>query len=82
MMAQYIQAALETAEYKKLDDGSWFASVPDVEGVWANGITVEQCRRELVEVLEEWLLLKVRDNEPLPVIQGEYRILFKDQVTL
>ncbi|MEK7822127.1 MAG: type II toxin-antitoxin system HicB family antitoxin, partial [Planctomycetota bacterium] len=58
MLVEYIQGALEKAEYKKLDDGSWFAEIPGFEGVWANGKTVEECRKELVEVLEEWLILK------------------------
>ncbi|MGI8784448.1 MAG: type II toxin-antitoxin system HicB family antitoxin [Acidobacteriota bacterium] len=40
------------------------------KGVWANGPTVEACRRELVEVVEEWLILKLRDNDPIPPIEG------------
>jgi predicted RNase H-like HicB family nuclease len=35
-------------------------------GVWANEATVETCREVLQEVLEEWLLLKIRDNDPIP----------------
>ncbi|GFP20642.1 hypothetical protein HKBW3S03_02145 [Candidatus Hakubella thermalkaliphila] len=53
MLLQYTQKALEKAEYKKLDDGTWFAEIPGFEGVWANGNTVEECRTELLEVLEE-----------------------------
>ena len=70
MLFQYIQKALEKAEYKKLEDGSWFAEIPDFEGVWANGSNVEFCRKELSEVLEEWLLLKLKDNDPIPKIPG------------
>lgn len=66
MLSGYIQKALEKAEYKKLEDGAWFAEIPGFEGVWANGQTVEQCRTELLEVLEEWLILKLRDNDPIP----------------
>jgi predicted RNase H-like HicB family nuclease len=58
-MSEYCQKAIERAEYKKLADGSWFAEIPGFQGVWANGDSVEQCRNELVTVLEEWLLLKV-----------------------
>lgn len=75
MLVEYIQGALEKAEYKKLEDGTWFAEIPDFEGVWANGKTVEECRKELVEVLEEWLILKLRDKDPIPVVKGiEIRI--------
>lgn len=70
MLFEYIQGALEKAEYKKLDDGSWFAEIPGFEGVWANSRTVEECRKELMEVLEEWLILKVRDGEQVPEVKG------------
>lgn len=70
MLAAYIQAALEDAEYKKLEDGTWFAEIPGFDGVWANGKTVEECRKELVEVLEEWLILKIRDKDPIPRLKG------------
>jgi len=70
MLNQYIQKALERAEYKRLDDQTWFAEIPGFIGVWANAATVEICRKELVEVLEEWVLLKLKDNDPIPVIEG------------
>ena len=70
MLLEYTQKALEKAQYKKLDDGTWFAEIPRFEGVWANANTVEECRTELLEVLEEWLILKLRDNDPIPEIEG------------
>jgi predicted RNase H-like HicB family nuclease len=70
MLLEYIQTVLQTAEYKKLDDGTWFAEIPGFQGVWANGKTVEETRSELDEVLEEWLLLKIRDNDPIPEVGG------------
>ena len=70
MLFEYIQGALEDAEYKKLDDGTWFAEIPGFDGVWANKKTVEECRKELVEVLEEWLILKLRDGDPIPKVKG------------
>ena len=68
MLTEYIQAALRKANYKKLDDDSWFAEIPGFQGVWANEKTVEECRYELCEVIEEWLMLKIRDNDPIPVV--------------
>lgn len=70
MLVEYVQGALEMAEYKKLEDGTWFTEIPGFEGVWANGKTVEACRKELMEVLEEWLVLKLRDGDPIPVVKG------------
>lgn len=69
MLLNYIQKALEKAEYKKLGDDTWFAEIKGFQGVWSNGESVEECRRELQEVLEEWLILKIRDDEPIPKIE-------------
>lgn len=70
MLFEYAQKAIEKATYKKLEDGTWFAEIPGFSGVWANGKTVESCRRELWSVLEEWLILKLRDGDPIPKING------------
>ena len=70
MLSEYIQKVLEKAQYKQLDDGTWFADIPGFEGVWANSRTVEECRHELMEVLEEWIVLKIRDRDPIPEIEG------------
>jgi predicted RNase H-like HicB family nuclease len=67
---QYIQKALTKAQYKLLDNGTWFAEVPEFQGVWANAPTVEECRQELMEVMEEWLILKIRDRDPIPKFEG------------
>jgi predicted RNase H-like HicB family nuclease len=70
MLTEYIKVALGHARYRQLEDETWFAEVPDFQGVWANASSVEDCRAELAEVLEEWLLLKIRDREPVPCIGG------------
>jgi predicted RNase H-like HicB family nuclease len=70
MIHEYLNAALHSAQYKKLEDESWFAEVPGLDGVWANGESVEFCRQELLEVIEEWLILKLRDNDDIPPINN------------
>ena len=70
MIVRYVQSALRHARYKKLDDGTWFAEIPGFDGVLANATTVEECQSELEEVLGEWLVLKIRDGDPLPVVDG------------
>jgi len=47
-----------------------FAEIPEFEGVWANADNVERFRHELKEVLEEWLVLKIRDQDTIPKIGG------------
>jgi len=61
MIINYCKKAVEKAQYKKLEDNTWFAEIPGFQGVWANGKTVEEARKELFTVLEEWIVLKLRD---------------------
>jgi predicted RNase H-like HicB family nuclease len=63
MLTKFIEQKLKTARYKILTDSSYFGQIPSVRGVWANAKTLEGCRAELQEVLEDWVLLKVRDRE-------------------
>lgn len=70
MIIEYCQKAIEKAEYKKLEDGTWFSEIPGFRGVWANGKSVEECRKELITVLEEWVVLKLRDKDPIPPVDG------------
>ncbi len=66
MINQYIEKQLKKAKYKILDDGTYFGEIMDLKGVWASSKTLEKCRDELREVLEDWILLKVRDGERVP----------------
>ena len=70
MIIEYCQKVIEKAEYKKLEDGTWFAEIPGFSGVWANGKTVEERRKELFTVLEEWIVLKLRDGDAIPEVDG------------
>lgn len=71
MLSQYIQAAMRQAKYEILnDDGSFYGEIPGFQGVYANAATLEDCREELAEVLEEWIFLHLSDNTPLPVVNG------------
>jgi predicted RNase H-like HicB family nuclease len=38
--------------------------------VWAQAGTLETCREELQEVLEEWIVLGLTMGHPLPSIDG------------
>ena len=71
MLISYINAALHHAHYEILpDDQSFYGDIPNFDGVYSNAGTLEDCREELAEVLEEWVLLRVAKNLPLPVIDG------------
>ena len=67
MLTSYLKAALRQAKYEILgDDGTFFGSIPGFQGVYANAPTLEECREELEEVLEEWVLFRVSRNLALP----------------
>lgn len=70
MLSKYIAAAMERAEFKELEDGSVFGEIPQIDGVWSNADTVEESREELREVLEEWIVLSLSQNLPIPPIDG------------
>ena len=66
MLSEFIFKKLREARYKLLKDGSYFGEIASLRGIWANANNLEDCRKELQEVLEDWLLLKVRDRENVP----------------
>jgi len=66
MLTDYISQKLARARYKILDDGTYFGKIPGLQGVWASEKTLEKCRETLREVLEEWLILKLRDGDSIP----------------
>ena len=62
---------MHKANYKILeDDGSFYGSIPGFQGVMANAETLEECRDQLAEVLEEWLFFRISRNLDLPVVDG------------
>lgn len=66
MITEFINKKLKTARYKILDDGIYFGEIPGLKGVWASAKTLENCRTELQEILEDWLLLKIKENNNIP----------------
>ncbi len=71
MLTEYIQAALRHARYEIIeDDNPYYGEIPGFDGVYASTKTLESCREELREVLEEWILLRVSHNLRLPVVDG------------
>jgi predicted RNase H-like HicB family nuclease len=71
MLTAYIRAAMRKAKYEILsDDNSFYGEIPGFAGIYANADTLEECRDELEEVLEEWLFFRISRNLALPVVDG------------
>ncbi len=69
MLNEYIGKKLKSAQYKILKNGNYFGEISGLRGVWASAKSLEKCREELREVLEDWLLLKVHSGEKVPGLE-------------
>jgi predicted RNase H-like HicB family nuclease len=70
MITKYIARAFERAVYSRVDGGRYCASVRGLRGVLATGASIEACRRELAEVIEAWILVRVARHLPVPRLGG------------
>jgi len=60
---------MHQARYEILqDDRTFYGEIPEFDEMYANADTLEACRDELEEVLEEWILFRVSRN--LPTLVG------------
>ena len=79
MLTKYIQAAMHRATYELLGDGTFYGEISGLDGLWANASTLEACRDELQESLEEWIALGLQLGHSLPVVDG-IDLAFKKEV--
>ncbi len=71
MLTAYIDVAMQKAHYEILpNNDGYFGKIEGLQGVWANASSLEACREELREVLEEWILLGIKMGHTIPVIGG------------
>jgi len=63
MLTQYINEAMHRAKYEILkDNNSYYGEIPGFNGLYANASTLEKCREELEETLEEWIFIRIEMN--------------------
>ncbi len=54
------------ARYEIIEDEEpYYGEVPELEGVWATGKTLEECRKNLAEVIDGWIIVRLRKGLPL-----------------
>lgn len=70
MLTAYIATALRRARYEVVDDNEFCATVPGLRGVIATAKTVEQCRTQLAEVIEAWVLVRISRGLRVPALGG------------
>ena len=69
MILECISAALEKAKYEIIEnDEPYYGDAPGLKWVWATGKTLEECRKNLAETIEGWIILRLRKGLPIPPI--------------
>lgn len=46
--------------------------LPELQGVWATGKTLEECRKNLEEVIDEWIIIRLRKGLTIPPIGNSH----------
>jgi predicted RNase H-like HicB family nuclease len=70
MLKEYIAAALKKAKYEILEDNTFYGEIEEFKGLYSNEPNLEDCRNELEKTLEDWILISVSKNLPLPIVDG------------
>ncbi|RKY63132.1 MAG: type II toxin-antitoxin system HicB family antitoxin [Candidatus Latescibacterota bacterium] len=75
MLLKYIEEALRKARYEIIEDEEpYYGEIPELQRVWATGGTLQECRENLREVLEEVDFVKSNIQSPMSVWFNDRRI--------
>ena len=67
MIREYIETALKMAHYELIEDEEpFYGEVPQLQGVWATGRSLEECRLNLAEVIDGWVLVRLSRGLAIP----------------
>ncbi|MHB8470729.1 MAG: hypothetical protein ACYDCH_13400 [Gaiellaceae bacterium] len=71
LIRQYAQLATRHAQLRRDEDGDWYAEIEGFAGVWAKEATPQETFKVLEDVVFEWVLLKIRDEDrDIPVLES------------
>lgn len=72
MLRKYIQAAMNKAHYELIDQPGepYYGEIPGLKGVLATGRTLEECRINLEDALDAWLILGLQLGHEIPEVEG------------
>ncbi|HYW18423.1 MAG TPA: type II toxin-antitoxin system HicB family antitoxin [Nodularia sp. (in: cyanobacteria)] len=70
ILSDYVDQAIASAVYDKLEDHTFSGRIPICQGVIAFGSTLRECENELRSTLEDWILLGLKLGHSLPVIDN------------
>ena len=82
MLTEYIDESLRRANYEIINDEEpFYGEVKELKGVWATGKSFEQCRSNLKEVIEGWILVSLKKDLPIPKL-GDFEIILMEETVL
>lgn len=70
MLTDYIQQVMRRAHFEIMENGRFYGSIPGFQGVWSEGASLEECRDELGEAIDGWLIVKLRCGDDVPIVNG------------
>ena len=71
MIPEYSERALAHARYELIyDEEPWYGEIPEIEGVYATGKTFEECRVSLKDVVDGWVIVRLRKGLLIPPIDN------------
>jgi len=74
MLMEYIEEALKRARYEIIqDDEPYYGEVTELPGVWATGKFLEECRENLRDVIDGWILVRIQKGLAIPRL-GERQV--------
>ncbi|PIR07376.1 HicB family protein [Candidatus Jorgensenbacteria bacterium CG_4_10_14_0_8_um_filter_39_13] len=81
MFQEFLNFYLNRAKYELIDEGKiFYGEISELKGVWATGKNLEECRKNLLETLEGWTLLRLRKNLAIPNFKIPYKKLSLNKV--
>ncbi len=71
LISQYARTAVQHATTRQLEDDLWFAEIEGFTGVWVNEPSQKEALDRLEEVVFEWVILKIKDEDrDLPILES------------
>jgi predicted RNase H-like HicB family nuclease len=72
MIRDYIQNAMTKAHYEIIEQERtpYYGEIPGLQGVMAVGETLEECRANLEDALDTWVVLGLQLGHEIPEVDG------------
>ncbi len=70
ILSDYVERAMASAVYDKLEDGIFAGRIPQCKGVIAFAPSLRKCEVELRSTLEDWIFVGLKLGHRLPVLGG------------